>query len=94
MNTAQNYAVATSHASTPELTAQVQTLPLVSTGPLYSQIDTLRDVYLLCKNPDFVEGHSRLLMQSIKELVRALDNAIDNLDPLILEAISSRSLNT
>lgn len=61
----------------------------VPTGELYLQVRTLHNVLLLAENPLIVSHHRRLLADSVQALSRALDRAIDQIDPLILEALSS-----
>lgn len=86
MQTVQNNAVTNSNANPFE---QVISLPLVSTGSLYAQIETLRNVYLLTKSPYMVAQHGRLLADEVRTLSRQLEALINGLDPMIREAISS-----
>ena len=88
MQTVQNNAVSNSHANPFE---QVTSLPLVSTGALYTQIETLRNVYLLTKNPFMVAQNGRLLADEVRSLSHQLETLIEGLDPVIKEAIASHS---
>ena len=90
MITAQNNALHHSDANPFE---QVVSLPLVSTGSFYAQIETLRNIYLLTKNPHMVAYHGRLLADEVRTLSRQLEGLINELDPMIKEAISSHSIN-
>jgi hypothetical protein len=89
MQTVQSNAVSNSHANSFE---QVTSLPLVSTGCLNAQIETLHTVYLLTKNPYMVAQHGRLLADEVCTLSRQLEAMIDGLDPMIKEAIASHSV--
>ncbi len=89
MQTVQSNAVSNSHAKPFE---QVISLPLVSTGSLYAQIETLRNVYLLTKNPYMVAQHGRLLADEVSTLSGQLETLLEGLDPLIREAITSHSI--
>ncbi|GAB4019227.1 hypothetical protein [Spirosoma koreense] len=89
MQTVQNNAVSSSHAIPFE---QVISLPLVSTGSFYAQIETLRNVYLLTKNPFMVAQNGRLLAAEVRMLSRQLEILIEELDPMIREAIASHSI--
>ncbi|GAB4015012.1 hypothetical protein GCM10028808_39160 [Spirosoma migulaei] len=86
MQPLQNYAVSD---CVPNPYEQVVSLPLVSTGSFYVQIETLRNIYLLAKNPCMVAKHGRLLADEVHTLSRQLEILIDGLDPLIKEAIAS-----
>ena len=86
----QNYAVSSSNQTPLE---QVISLPLVSTGALYAQIETLRNIYLLTKNPCMGAQYGRLLAHEVRILSRQLETLIEGLDPLIKEAISSHSID-
>ncbi|AUD06718.1 hypothetical protein [Spirosoma pollinicola] len=91
MQTVQNNAVSNSHANA---FVQVISLPLVSTGSFYAQIETLRNVYLLTKNQYMVAQHGRLLADEVRTLSHQLEILIDGLDPMIREAISSHSIES
>ena len=82
----QNNAVSNSNQNPFE---QVVSLPLVSTGSLFAQIETLRNVYLLTKNPYMVAQHGRLLADEVRALSYQLEILIEGLDPMITEALSS-----
>ncbi len=85
----QSNAVSNGHANHFE---QVISLPLVSTGNFYAQIETLRNVYLLAKNPYMVAHHGRLLADEVRTLSHQLENLIEGLDPMIKEALMSHSI--
>ena len=89
MITMQSNAVSTGEQNPLE---QVVSLPLVSTGSFYAQIETLRNVYLLTKNPYMVAQHGRLLADEVRTLSRQLEILIEGLDPKIREAVMSHSL--
>ena len=89
MQTMQNNAVSNSNA---KLFEQVISLPLVSTGSFYAQIETLRNVYLLTKNPYMVAQHGRLLADEVRTLSAQLETLIEGLAPLIREATASHSI--
>jgi hypothetical protein len=89
MQTVQSNAVSNSHANPFE---QVISLPLVSTGCLYAQIETLRNVYLLTKSPYMVAQHGRLLADEVRTLSSQLETLIEGLDPKIREAVTSHSV--
>lgn len=89
MQTLQNNAVSNSHANPYE---QVISLPLVSTGVLYAQIETLRNIYLLTKNPYMVAQNGRLLADEVRKLSLQLETLIEGLDPKIKEAVVSHSV--
>lgn len=91
MQTVQNNAVSNSNQNSFE---QVVSLPLVSTGRFYAQIETLRNVYLLTKNPYIVAQHSRLLADEVRTLSRQLEILIEGLDPTVREALESHSIDT
>ncbi|WP_020603041.1 hypothetical protein [Spirosoma spitsbergense] len=90
MQTVQSNAVPNSHANPFE---QVISLPLVSTGSFYAQIETLRDVYLLTKNPYMVAQNGRLLADEVCILSHQLEILIEGLNPLIKEAITSHPID-
>ena len=90
MQTVQNNAVSNSNQNPFE---QVISLPLVSTGSFYAQIEILRNVYLLTKNPFMVAQHGRLLADEVRTLSCQLETLIEGLDPLIREAMSSHSID-
>ncbi|GAB4022670.1 hypothetical protein GCM10028808_70850 [Spirosoma migulaei] len=90
MQTVQSNAVSNSHAKPVE---QVISLPLVSTGSFYAQIETLRNVYLLTKNPYMVAQHGRLLADEVRTLSGQLETLIDGIDPMIREAVESHSID-
>ena len=85
----QSNAVSNSHTNPFE---QVVSLPLVSTGSFYAQIETLRNVYLLTKNPYMVAQHGLLMAEQVRTLSYQLEILIEGLDPIIKEAIASHSL--
>jgi hypothetical protein len=89
MQTVQNNAVSNSHANPYE---QVISLPLVSTGAFYAQIEILRNIYLLTKNPYMVAQNGRLLADEVRALSLQLETLIEELDPKIKEAIVSYSI--
>ncbi|GAB3716567.1 hypothetical protein GCM10027592_57950 [Spirosoma flavus] len=89
MQTMQNNAVSNSYANPYE---QVISLPLVSTGVFYAQIETLRNIYLLTKNPYMVAQNGRLLADEVRTLSLQLETLIEGLDPMIREVIASHSI--
>jgi hypothetical protein len=91
MRTLQNNAVSNND---PNPFEQVISLPLVSTGSFYAQIETLRNVYLLTKNPHMVAQHGRLLADEVRTLSCQLEMLIEGIDPLIKESIVSHSIDT
>ena len=89
MQTMQSNAVSTCEQNSIE---QVISLPLVSTGSFYAQIETLRNIYLLTKNPYMVAQHGRLLADEVRTLSSQLETLIEGLAPMIREATASHSL--
>ncbi|WP_020602380.1 hypothetical protein [Spirosoma spitsbergense] len=90
MITVQSNAVSTGEQN---LIGQVISLPLVSTGSFYAQIEVLHNVYLLTKSPCMVAQNGRLLADEIGTLSSQLEILIEGLDPLIKEAISFYSID-
>ncbi|WP_093833773.1 hypothetical protein [Spirosoma endophyticum] len=86
----QNNAVSNSNQNSLE---QVVSLPLVSTGSFYAQIETLRNVYLLTKNPYLVANHGRLLADEVRALSYHLEILIEGLNPMITEALAFHPIN-
>lgn len=78
--------------SAPNPFEQVVSLPLVSTGSFYAQIETLRNIYLLTKNPYMVSQHGRLLADEVRKLSYQLEILIEGVDPMVKEAIASHPI--
>lgn len=86
MITPQTYTSAPAYTSPIEPTAQPVA---ITTGELYTQLRDLQNIYLLTENPQFVQTHGRLMRETVRELIAGLNRVIEQVDPLVLEALSS-----
>ena len=91
MKTRQNYAATNSQTNPDEKPAP--TLPPDLTKNLYRQIEIFRNIYLLSENPYYVNTYSQLLTNVFQRLSINLEQVIKDIDPSVMEAITSRPLD-